>query len=131
MVLDSSALLAILFDEPERAAFATAIERDPVRLVSAVSAFECSIVMEARGGADSVDDLDLLLARIDADIRSFGADDLYAARKAFQTYGKGRHPAALNFGDCIAYVLAKTTDHALLFKGDDFSQTDVEPAAPL
>jgi ribonuclease VapC len=82
-------------------------------------------------GADSLDDLDLLLARIGADIRSFGGDDLHTARTAFQSYGKGRHPASLNFGDCIAYALAKTADHRLLFNGDDFSQTDIEPASQI
>ncbi len=104
MVIDSSALLAILLDEPERAQFVAAIEHDSERFVSAVSVFESSIVLEARGGADSVDDLDQLLGRIEADVRSFAAVDLGSARRAFWSCGKGRHPAGLNFGDCIAYA---------------------------
>lgn len=128
MVIDSSALLAILLDEPERTQFVEAIEHDSERFVSAVSVFESSIVLEARGGADSVDDLDQLLGRIEADVRSFAIDDLGGARRAFRSYGKGRHPAGLNFGDCIAYALAKSTGHSLLFKGDDFTQTDIDSA---
>ncbi len=128
MVIDSSALVAILLDEPERAALAEAIEGDGMRIVSAVNVFECSIVMEARGGADSVDDLDLLLTRISADVRTFGSDDLALARDAFRRYGKGQHRAGLNFGDCIAYALAKRTGHTLLYKGDDFARTDIDSA---
>lgn len=128
MVIDSSALLAILLDEPERAHFVEAIEQDSQRFVSAVSVLESSIVLEARGGVDSVDDLDQLLGRIGAEVRSFAGDDLSGARRAFRSYGKGRHPAGLNFGDCIAYALAKSTRHPLLFKGDDFARTDIDSA---
>ncbi|MDQ2680985.1 MAG: type II toxin-antitoxin system VapC family toxin [Candidatus Eremiobacteraeota bacterium] len=125
MVIDSSALLAIILDEPERVAFVDAIEADTERLISAVNVFESSIVLEARNGTDSVDDLDQLLTRIGADVRSFGNADLDVARRAFRIYGKGRHPAGLNFGDCIAYALAKNTGNALLYKGDDFVRTDI------
>ncbi|HZY99202.1 MAG TPA: type II toxin-antitoxin system VapC family toxin [Candidatus Baltobacteraceae bacterium] len=125
MVIDTSALLAILGDEPERAQFAEAIEADPRRLVSAVTVVEASLVLESRYGSDAVDDLDLLLTKIDARIVSFGPSDVSATRAAYQRFGKGRHAAALNFGDCFSYALSMETGEALLFKGADFSQTDL------
>jgi ribonuclease VapC len=128
MVIDTSALVAVLNDEPERHAFAAAIERDPVRLISAVSVLEASLVLEGRAGAEKVDDLDLLLAKIGARIVVFTADDITSARAAYQQFGKGRHPANLNFGDCFAYALASSTGEPLLFKGNDFAQTDLVPA---
>jgi ribonuclease VapC len=130
MVIDTSALVTVLIDEPDRPAFAAAIERDPTRLISAVSVLEASLVLESRFGADAVDDLDLLLAKIGARIVSFTADDLAGARAAYQRFGKGRHPAGLNFGDCFAYALASSTGEPLLFKGHDFAQTDITPVAP-
>jgi ribonuclease VapC len=125
VVIDTSALLAILGDEPERAQFAEAIEADPRRLVSAVTVVEASLVLESRYGSDAVDDLDLLLTKIDARIVSFGPSDVSATRAAYQRFGKGRHAAALNFGDCFSYALSMETGEALLFKGADFSQTDL------
>ena len=125
MVIDTSALLAILNDEPERAQFAAAIEADPTRFVSAVTVVEASLVLESRFGSDAVDDLDLLLAKIDARIVAFAPSDVDAARAAYQRFGKGRHAAALNFGDCFSYALATATGEALLFKGADFERTDL------
>jgi ribonuclease VapC len=125
MVIDTSALVAILNDEPERAIFAEAIERDPNRLVSAVSVVEASLVLESRYGEDAVDDLDLLLAKTAAHIVAFSAHDIALVRDAYRRFGKGRHPAGLNFGDCFSYALARSTGEPLLFKGEDFSQTDV------
>lgn len=125
MVIDTSALLAILNDEPERARFAEAIEADSARLVSAVTVFEASLVLETRYGRDAVDDLDLLLAKIDARIVPFERSDIATARAAFERFGKGRHAAGLNFGDCFSYALAAGTGEALLFKGDDFIHTDL------
>jgi ribonuclease VapC len=125
VVIDTSALVAILSDEAERAAFAEAIERDPNRLISAVSVVEASLILESRYGEDAVDDLDLLLAKTGARIVACLADDIARIRAAYRRFGKGRHPAGLNFGDCFSYALAMSTGEPLLFKGADFSQTDV------
>lgn len=116
----------MLFHEPEWRPIAAAVERDPIRLISAVSVFEASIVALARIGKDGVDDLDLLLNRIAVEILAFGPTDLPVVRSAFDRYGKGRHPAGLNFGDCFSYALSRVTGQPLLFKGEDFSQTDVD-----
>ena len=115
----------MLFLEAEWRGIAQALERDAVRLVSSVSVFEASIVAVARIGSDGLDELDLLLTRINATICPFRAEDLVGARAAFLRFGKGRHPAALNFGDCFSYALASSRAERLLFKGNDFSQTDL------
>jgi ribonuclease VapC len=128
MVIDTSALIAILQQEPEAAEFARAIQQDPVRLLSAVSALETSVVMESRKGPSGGRDLDLLLHRARVDIVAFGSDQFEVARAAYRRYGKGKHPAALNLGDCCTYALAKVSGEALLAKGDDFSRTDVQMA---
>lgn len=125
MVIDTSAMLAILQDEPERRIFNEAIEAADSRLISAASFVECSIVVETRVGADGVRDLDLFLSKAGIEIVPVDAEQADLARRAYRQYGKGRHPAGLNFGDCFSYALAKLTDDTLLFKGDDFSQTDI------
>jgi ribonuclease VapC len=125
MVIDTSAVIAMLFGEPEWSRLAEAIELDPTRLISSVSIFEASIVTFARLGEDGIDDLDLLLTRIQADSIGFRPAELAVAREAYFRFGKGRHPAALNFGDCFSYALAVSTNQPLLFKGDDFSKTDL------
>jgi len=125
MVIDTSALLAMLFGEPECGAIARAVDADPIRMVSAVSVFEAGLVSTARVGTDGLDDLDLLLTRMHAEIKSFTVRDLPLAREAFVRFGKGRHRAALNFGDCFAYALSVSSGEPLLFKGEDFSRTDV------
>jgi ribonuclease VapC len=125
MVIDASALVAILFGEPEAPAFATAIERDPMRLVSAATALETAIVIENELGEPGARELDLLLYQAGITIVPFAPEQLAAARHAFRVYGKGRHAAALNLGDCFSYALSKTTGEPLLFKGDDFPRTDV------
>ena len=126
MVLDTSAVIAILRKEPERDAFAKLLSnaRDPV--ISAATLFECSMV-QARFDEGWVDLDDFMLA---TGIRVAAVDlaQAHAARDAWLRYGKGRSPAGLNFGDCLSYALAKTTDRSLLFKGEDFAQTDVTPA---
>ncbi|HEY5348507.1 MAG TPA: type II toxin-antitoxin system VapC family toxin [Candidatus Lustribacter sp.] len=129
MVIDSSALVAILSDEPERRGFAEAIERDATRLVSAVSIVETSLVLQSRYGEDAVDDLDLLLLKVAARVVSFSAEDIGGVRAAYHRFGKGRHAASLNFGDCFSYALAVSTGEPLLFKGEDFSRTDVARVA--
>jgi len=128
MVIDASAALAILLGEVEDETFAEAIEADPMRLMSAVSVLETSIVVEARKGAAGARELDLLLHRGRIDIVPFNAHQLELARDAYRRFGKGYHPAALNFGDCCAYALAAASGEPLLFKGNDFIQTDIPNA---
>jgi len=127
MVLDTSALVAILRDEPERPAFLRLLTSTKAPMISAATLFECSMV-QAKFDEGWVDLDDLLLS---AGIRVAALDvaQAHAARDAWLRYGKGRSPAGLNFGDCFSYALAKTTDRPLLFKGNDFAQTDVTPAA--
>lgn len=124
MVIDSSALIAILFDEADRRFLEDAIEADPVRLISAVTKLESAMVMIGRHGSDAP--LVRLIGDISAEIVPFDEPQADVARAAFMRFGKGRHPAALNFGDCAAYALAMTEAEPLLFKGTDFSATDVE-----
>lgn len=128
MVLDTSAVLAILFDEPERESFVVRIANAPRRLISSATVLESSIVVEARRGEFAGRELDLLLHRAAVRIVALDEDQMQLARAAWRRFGKGRHPAALNFGDVFAYALAKATGEPLLFKGDDFSQTDVASA---
>jgi len=128
MVIDTSALVALLLDEPERAAFAAAIEADPKRLVSAVTLVEAGIVLEARLGQPGADALDLLLQRADIQIVAVDREQAEIARRAWRTFGKGNDPAGLNLGDCFAYALAVAAAEPLLFKGEDFRRTDVPPA---
>jgi len=128
MVIDSSALLAILLQEPEAAALAAAIHNDPVRLISAATLLETAMVIEARRWPDGGRELDLLIYRMQAELIAFSPEQAEVAREAFRKFGKGRHPAGLNFGDCIAYALAQTAAQPLLFKGGDFSRTDVMAA---
>lgn len=126
MVIDSSALIAILFDEPERLELESLINSDPLRLISAVTKLETGMVMVGQRG--SAEPLDRLLATISARIIPFDDHQADIAREAFTRYGKGRHEAGLNFGDCAAYALAVAEGEPLLFKGRDFSATDVEVA---
>lgn len=128
MVIDTSALLAILLDEPERRRFNEKIEADPVRLLSAVSFVEAAMVIEARLGDAGGRELDLLLHRASIEVMPVDIDQAEIARRAFRDYGRGRHPAALNIGDCFSYALVKTTGEPLLFKGNDFGQTDIVAA---
>lgn len=125
MVLDTSAVVAILFDEPARRTLTEAIEADPVRLLSAANLLESALVVEARRGEAAGRELDLLLHRACVDMVSVTADHVEIARQAWRRYGKGRHAAALNFGDCFAYALARSSGEALLHVGEDFTRTDV------
>lgn len=125
MVIDTSALVAVLLGEPEAEALAGAIAADPKRLLSAFSAVETAIVIEARKGEQGGRELDLLLQRIGAQVVGFDRRQAQLAREAWRRFGKGRHPAGLNVGDCCAYALAEASAEPLLFKGQDFSETDV------
>jgi len=126
MVIDTSALLAILRDEPERSSFSEALEMAEVRSISTASFVEISMIIESRYGADGVRDLDLLIAKALIALEAVDVDQAHLARQAFRQYGKGRHPAGLNFGDCFSYALARSRAEPLLFKGKDFPQTDIE-----
>jgi ribonuclease VapC len=111
--------------EPDAVRIARAIEADPVRLLSAATLVESSIVIESRHGESAVRELDLLLARAVVQIEPVNVEQAELARQAWRRFGKGRHPASLNFGDCFSYALSQISGEALLFKGQDFAQTDV------
>ncbi|MGH9463896.1 MAG: type II toxin-antitoxin system VapC family toxin [Vicinamibacteria bacterium] len=128
MVIDTSAILAVLFREPERDRFATAISNAGVRLVGSVNAFECAVVVLSRKGAAGLRELDLFFHVTSLETVSFTEEHLRLAREAYQRYGKGRHPAGLNLGDCCAYALSQHSGEPLLFKGGDFARTDVQTA---
>lgn len=125
MVIDTSALVAMLTDEPGAPDFEAAVEVDPVRLMSTASYLEAAIVIETRFGESGGRELDLWLHRAGVNLVAVDADQADAARAAYRRFGKGRHRAGLNYGDCFAYVLAKTSGQPLLFKGDDFAHTDI------
>ena len=125
MVIDTSALLAILLQEADAESFAKAIASAEPRLLSAANLVEAGIVSEARVGVDGARDLDLLIVKSKIEVRPVTVEQAELARLAFHKFGKGRHRAGLNFGDCFAYALAKDTGEPLLFKGDDFNHTDI------
>ena len=130
MILDTSAIIAILRDEPEAAAMAKAVERAGACSVSAVNYVEAAIVIDC--GRDPVASrrFDDFFNQAKIVIESFSPEQAKIAREAYRDFGKGRHRAGLNFGDCFAYALAKVTGEPLLFKGDDFCHTDVEGIVP-
>lgn len=128
MVIDTSAVVAILGMEPESARLAQAIEADPNRLISAATMVETGLVIESRYGTAGGRELDLLVAKAGLSIESVSAEHADIAREAWRRFGKGRHPAGLNFGDCFSYALARTSGEPLLFKGGDFANTDVSVA---
>jgi len=125
MVIDTSALLAILSDEPERRTFNEAIERAETRVLSTAGFVETSIVIESRYGAEGLRDLDLFLSRAGIELVPVDGEQARLARDAYGRFGKGRHPAGLNLGDCFSYALARFRGEPLLFKGADFSKTDL------
>lgn len=128
MVIDTSALIAILEDEPERALFNRLIARTSGHLISAANHVETSVVLETRRGRSAVHDFLVYLTRAGIEVEPVTPEHARIAVDAYRTYGKGRHPAGLNFGDVFAYALAMATGEPLLFKGDDFSLTDVAQA---
>lgn len=125
MVIDSSVIVAVALDEPEALAFERLIVEDPVRLVSAATLLEAAIVIEARYGDAGGRELDRWLSSIGAEIIPVDLALVEAARRAWRKFGKGRHTAGLNFGDCFSYALAKSRGEVLLYKGNDFSKTDI------
>jgi ribonuclease VapC len=125
MVIDTSALVAILLDEPDARRYAAAIDAARTRLISAASVLETAIVLERRSGAQSAANLDRVIQRAGIQVAAVTPSQVEIAREGFRRFGKGRHPASLNFGDCFSYALARSEGEPLLFKGDDFSKTDV------
>jgi len=130
VVIDTSAIVAILTNEPERHAFNAEVARARRRLVSAGTYLESAVVIRARSGTDGLRDLRLFVAAAELSIVPFDADQAAIALDAYLRYGKGYHQAALNFGDCFSYALSRKTAEPLLFKGNDFAQTDVLRAIP-
>jgi ribonuclease VapC len=128
MVIDTSALVAVLCNEPDAERYEEIIDRGPSRLMSVASALEAVIVLESRFGDTGAQELDLLIHRLPIKLVAVDLDQLEWARLAFRRFGRGRHPASLNFGDCFSYALAKVTGEPLLYKGNDFSQTDLPGA---
>lgn len=127
MVVDTSALLALLLGEPDAPAVAACLEREDA-VVAAPVLVEAGIVAEARLGAKGVLDLMTVLEEAEVTVEAFTAADARAAMEAWRRFGKGRHPAGLNLADCYSYALAVRRGDSLLFVGDDFGRTDVRPA---
>jgi ribonuclease VapC len=130
MVIDSSAIIAVLLNEANAAQIAEAIDSGSQRLLSAASLLEASIVIESRKGEAAGRELDLLIYRAAIEVVAVDQDQAEIARIAWRRYGKGRHPAGLNYGDCFSYALARSRGLPLLFQGEDFSRTDID-AIPL
>lgn len=130
MVVDTSALVAILMGQSDADRFARALDGAPIRLLSAVTRVELSCVVEGRKGEIGRADVDLLLRDGGFEIVGVTPQHAEIAVDAFRRFGRGRHRARLNIGDCFSYALAAATDNALLFKGDDFRHTDIRPALP-
>lgn len=126
MVIDTSAIVAILQNEQEADKFITAIMQVRQCYLSAASLLETSMVMGLRHGQSGEQDLDDFVREAEIEIYPVTEAQIAIARHAFRMYGKGKHPAGLNFGDCFSYALAKALDESLLFKGNDFNQTDLK-----
>ncbi len=129
MIIDTSALLAIFLAEPERQPFLDLILEAGKRLISAANVLETGIVLETRRGEAAGREFDLFVVRTNIEIVSVDAEQTEIARSAWRSFGKGRHPAALNFGDCFTYALAKSLGEPVLAKGGDFALTDLELCA--
>jgi len=130
MILDTSAVLAIVLGEPGFEVFVDAIASAPSCRISAASFVEASILAESRIGDQGIRQCDSFFRTSRISVEPVTEDQALLARQAYSDYGKGRHPAGLNFGHCFAYALAKATGEPLLFKGQDFRQTDIQPALP-
>jgi ribonuclease VapC len=128
IVVDASAICAILFDEPERGAMRAAMADADRSLISPVNAWEVAVALARRSDKNATGTLTSLFAITGTTVTDITALEGQTAFAAWRTYGKGRHPAGLNLGDCFAYALAKSRDLPLLYKGRDFDQTDLRPA---
>jgi ribonuclease VapC len=128
MIVDASALLAIVLGEADREKFYLSLGRARRSSVSAVNYVEAAIRADRERSPGRGEFLDEILGRFDVSVTSVTPEQARIAREAYGRYGKGRHPAGLNLGDCFAYALAKTRDEPLLFKGEDFKHTDIVAA---
>ena len=128
MILDTSALLAILFDETDAAIYEHTINDAMTCRISVANYLEAVMVIESRLGEEGGRELDNYLEAAEVELESVTPEQVQAARLAWRRFGKGNHPAGLNFGDCFAYALAEVTGEPLLYKGEDFALTDAEPA---
>ncbi len=128
MVIDTSAVVAILFEEDDYEIYSRSIQRSAIRLISAVTRVELSFVVEGRKGEAGRERIERFIALTAAEIVTVTPQHATLAIGAFRSFGKGRHPAGLNIGDCFSYALASATGHALLFKGNDFTRTDIRSA---
>ena len=128
MIVDSSAVLAVLYREPDAVRYETVIASAAGCRMSVANVLEVAIVLEARGGTAAGHELDTFLKDAAIEPIPVTVEHMDAARRAWRRFGKGNHPAALNFGDCLAYALADVTGEPLLFKGEDFARTDVDVA---
>ncbi|MCK1362806.1 type II toxin-antitoxin system VapC family toxin [Bradyrhizobium sp. 199] len=125
MVIDTSAVVAIALNEADAAEIERLIVDDPIRLISAATVLEATMVIETRLGDAGGREFDLWLVKIGAEIVAVDAVLADATKRAWRRYGKGRHAASLNYGDCFSYALATTRGEPLLFKGEDFAKTDI------
>ncbi len=130
MIIDTSAILAILLGEADANLYEDAIATAWPRRMSVVALLEAAMVIESRGGVTAGHELDVLVDKASIELVPVTPEQTAAARLAWRRFGKGNHPAGLNFGDCFAYALASTIGEPLLFKGDDFARTDIEAALP-
>ena len=130
MIIDTSAVLAILLGEADADRYEEAIVAAWPRRMSVVGLLEAAMVIESRGGVTAGHELDVLLDKASVELVAVTSEQATAARHAWRRFGKGNHPAGLNFGDCFAYALANVTGEPLLFKGDDFARTDIAAALP-
>ena len=128
MIVDTSALVAVLFGEADAERYEDAIARAETCRISAANLLEVFIVVESRGGTAAGQECDAFLEKAEIDTEPVLPEHAQEARRAWRRFGKGNHPAALNYGDCFAYALARTTGEPLLFKGEDFARTDIEAA---
>ncbi len=128
MIVDTSAVLAVLFDEPDAERFTRAMAEAPHCRMSAANFLEAALVVEGRGGMAGGHELDIFIEKAAIELVPISIEHAQAARQAWRRFGKGNHSAGLNFGDCFAYALSEVTGEPLLYKGEDFALTDVESA---
>jgi ribonuclease VapC len=128
VIIDTSAILAILFGEPDASRYEEAIALGQPRLMSVATLLEAAMVVESRGGVAAGLEQDRFLKTASIELVPITAEQADSARRAWRRCGKGNHPAGLNFGDCFVYALAQTRREPLLFKGEDFARTDIEAA---
>jgi len=126
VIVDTSAVLAVLFDEPDADHYARALARADRCRMSVANFLEAALVVESRAGTAGGHELDRLAQRTPIEMEPVTLEHAQSARRAWRRFGKGNHPAGLNFGDCFAYALSETSGEPLLFKGDDFSKTDLQ-----